>query len=83
MVYFLAEVVEIQQVQQHSRFNLKVAQMEQLMVYSRGGGNVSTNISIGATTNFSSSATGTNNFAAGNAALYKANTTGINNTAIG
>jgi trimeric autotransporter adhesin len=36
---------------------------------SRGGGNVSTNISIGATTNFSSSATGTHNFAAGNNAL--------------
>jgi trimeric autotransporter adhesin len=49
---------------------------------SRGGGNVSTNISIGATTNFSSSATGVNNFAAGNNALCK-NTTGNNNTAIG
>jgi trimeric autotransporter adhesin len=49
---------------------------------SLGGGNVSTNISIGATTNFSSSATGTNNFAAGNAALSQ-NTTGNNNTAIG
>jgi trimeric autotransporter adhesin len=54
------------------------------MVYfvSRGGGNVSTNISIGATTNFSSSATGGNNFAAGNLAL-RYNTTGAHNTAIG
>jgi hypothetical protein len=43
--------------------------------FSRGGGNVSTNISIGATTNFSSSATGEHNFAAGNNALCK-NTTG-------
>jgi trimeric autotransporter adhesin len=52
------------------------------LFFSRGGGNVSTNISIGSTTNFSSSATGTNNFAAGNAALSKL-TTGTNNTAIG
>jgi hypothetical protein len=36
--------------------------------FRRGGGHVSTNISIGATTNFSSSATGGNNFAAGNLA---------------
>jgi trimeric autotransporter adhesin len=50
--------------------------------FSRGGGNVSTNISIGATTNFSSSNIGENNFAAGNTAL-KNNTTGTNNTAIG
>jgi trimeric autotransporter adhesin len=52
----------------------------------RGGGNVSTNISIGATTNFSSSATGANNFAAGNLCFsgsLQANTTGANNTAIG
>jgi hypothetical protein len=48
----------------------------------RGGGNVSTNISIGCTTNFSSSATGEHNFAAGNSALYS-NTTGGSNTAIG
>jgi hypothetical protein len=41
-----------------------------------------TNISIGYTTNFSSSATGINNFAAGTSALSK-NTTGCNNTAIG
>jgi hypothetical protein len=52
------------------------------LFFSRGGGNVSTNISIGSTTNFSSSATGTNNFAAGNAALSKL-TTGTDNTAIG
>jgi hypothetical protein len=52
------------------------------LFFSRGGGNVSTNISIGSTTNFSSSATGTNNFAAGNGALSKL-TTGTNNTAIG
>jgi hypothetical protein len=49
---------------------------------SRGGGNVSTNISIGATTNFSSSATGGNNFAAGSGSLSK-NTSGSHNTAIG
>ena len=52
------------------------------LFFSRGGGNVSTNISIGATTNFSSSATGTHNFAAGNQSLFN-NTTGIHNTAIG
>jgi hypothetical protein len=45
------------------------------LFFSRGGGNVSTNISIGATTNFSSSATGTSNTAIGASALY-ANTTG-------
>jgi hypothetical protein len=51
--------------------------------FSTGGGNVSTNISIGCTTNFSSSATGGYNFAAiGYQALCK-NTTGYNNTAIG
>jgi hypothetical protein len=49
---------------------------------SRGGGNVSSNISIGSTTNFSSSATGTHNFAAGTSALSK-NTIGNYNTAIG
>ena len=49
---------------------------------SLGGGNVPSNISIGATTNFSPSNTGTHNFAAGNNALYN-NTTGNNNTAIG
>jgi len=49
---------------------------------STGGGNVSTNISIGSTTNFISSTTGTNNFAAGTQALCK-NTTGSNNVAIG
>jgi hypothetical protein len=52
------------------------------LLISRGNGNVSTNISIGATTAFSSSATGTHNFAAGNLALSKL-TTGIGNTAIG
>jgi hypothetical protein len=52
------------------------------LFFSRGGGNVSTNISIGRTTNFSSSATGGDNFAAGNDALCK-NTTGEANTAIG
>ena len=49
---------------------------------STGGGNVSTNISIGSTTNFNSSATGTNNTAIGNNALCL-NTTGSNNIAIG
>jgi hypothetical protein len=49
---------------------------------STGGGNVSTNISIGSTTNFISSATGCNNTALGNNAL-KSNTTGNFNTAIG
>jgi len=69
------------------------------LFFSRGGGNVPSNISIGKTTNFSSSATGTNNIAIGCAALYtntigsfntaigykalNANTTGTNNTAIG
>jgi hypothetical protein len=52
------------------------------LFFSRGGGNVSTNISIGATTNFSSSATGTHNFAAGSGSLRN-NTTGTHNTAIG
>jgi trimeric autotransporter adhesin len=49
---------------------------------SRGGGNVSSNISIGSTTNFSSSATGTHNTAIGNDALCL-NTIGNYNTAIG
>ena len=52
------------------------------LLISTGGGNVSTNISIGATTNFSSSATGAHNFAAGNLALSNL-TTGAYNTAIG
>jgi trimeric autotransporter adhesin len=52
------------------------------LLISTGGGNVSSNISIGATTNFSSSATGTHNFAAGSGSLSK-NTSGTNNTAIG
>ena len=49
---------------------------------STGGGNVSTNISIGSTTNFNSSATGGNNTAIGNNALCL-NTTGQGNIAIG
>ncbi len=52
------------------------------LLISTGGGNVSTNISIGATTNFSSSNTGTNNFAAGSGSLLNL-TTGYNNIAIG
>jgi hypothetical protein len=52
------------------------------LFFSRGDGNISTNISIGSTTNFSSSATGTHNFAAGDNAL-SINTTGTHNTAIG
>jgi len=52
------------------------------LFFSTGGENVSTNISIGSTTNFSSSATGGDNFAAGNQALFN-NTTGCRNTAIG
>jgi hypothetical protein len=52
------------------------------LFFSRGDGNISTNISIGSTTNFSSSATGTNNTAAGTSALSK-NTIGNYNTAIG
>jgi hypothetical protein len=52
------------------------------LLISRGNGNVDTNISIGATTNFSSSATGTHNFAAGNLALSKL-TSGNHNTALG
>ena len=52
------------------------------LFFSTGGGNVASNISIGVTTNFSSSATGTDNFAAGNLALCR-NTTGVSNTAIG
>ena len=49
---------------------------------SLGNGNVSSNISIGSTTNFSSSATGTHNFTAGSGSLRN-NTTGTHNTAIG
>jgi hypothetical protein len=52
------------------------------LFFSRGDGNISTNISIGATTNFSSSATGTHNTAIGFYALRN-NTTGTYNTAIG
>ena len=52
------------------------------LFFSRGDGNISTNISIGATTNFSSSNTGTHNTAIGNNAL-SANTTGQRNIAIG
>ena len=48
----------------------------------RGNGNIPTNISIGATTNFSSSATGTNNVAIGSGSLSRL-TTGCNNTALG
>jgi len=52
------------------------------LFFSRGNGNVSTNISIGTTINFSSSATGTHNFTAGSGSLRN-NTTGTHNTAIG
>jgi hypothetical protein len=47
-----------------------------------GTGNVATNISIGATTAFSSTMSGTNNTAIGRYSLL-ANTSGIDNTAIG
>jgi hypothetical protein len=48
----------------------------------RGRGNVSTNISIGGSTAFSATSTGTNNTSIGSGALIN-NTSGCNNTAIG
>ena len=52
------------------------------LIVSTGKNNVPSNISIGCTTNFSSTTSGTNNIAIGNNALLL-NTTGCFNTAIG
>jgi trimeric autotransporter adhesin len=52
------------------------------LLIGTGGGNIPSNISIGATTNFSSSNTGTHNIAIGCSTL-SINTTGSHNTAIG
>jgi hypothetical protein len=49
---------------------------------STGAGNVSTNVSIGATTAFSSSITGTNNISIGSGSLGRV-TTGVSNIGIG